>query len=170
MSRGTVYIKDANILIDLAKADILQEWFSLKYITITSDLVIHEIKDPIQRERVDYWILEGNLVVKTLDFDGLIYCQNRAELWRVSLPDVSVFLLAQNNGGILLTGDRRLKNKAEENEVPVKGILWVLDELYEQGLITGERAWTSLEALNDPISRLPEDESKKRRIRWKREP
>lgn len=51
MSRGTVYIKDANILIDLAKADILQEWFSLKYITITSDLVIHEIKDPIQRER-----------------------------------------------------------------------------------------------------------------------
>ncbi|MEG1740967.1 MAG: hypothetical protein RR250_06550 [Akkermansia sp.] len=59
----------------------------------------------------------------------------RAKEWKVSLQDVSVAHLAKKHGGILLSGDKRLRTKSAESGIEIKGILWILDMIVERKLL-----------------------------------
>lgn len=68
----------------------------------------------------------------------------------------------------LLTGDRELRHVAEERGLEVHGVLWVLDQLVEHGLLAPRAARRSLRAMLDQGAWLPADECEKRFSRWRR--
>jgi hypothetical protein len=69
--------------------------------------------------------------------------------------------------GRLLTGDAALRRGAQQNQIPVHGILWVFDQLVKQNIITNGNAYDKLSLLLEINPRLPRDESQKRLKKWK---
>ncbi len=59
----------------------------------------------------------------------------RAEDSRLSLGDCSAFVAARDEGNSLLTGDKRLRDQAEDISLETHGVLWVLDEIEAAGLL-----------------------------------
>ena len=68
----------------------------------------------------------------------------------------------------LLTGDRELREAAEDRGLEVHGVLWVLDELVSAGVLTMQAAATALERMLAEGARLPADEGERRLLGWGR--
>ena len=85
----------------------------------------------------------------------------------LSIADCSCLYLAEEISGTLLTGDGALRRIAEQQNIPVHGILWVLDELIARGLIAKTEAHEKLLQLKELNPRLPGHESQKRLKAWK---
>ena len=67
----------------------------------------------------------------------------------------------------ILTGDRQLRNRAEQRGIKVSGILYVFDQLVELGLLPHAEASKKLAALFRINSRLPKGEVEARIEKWK---
>jgi len=66
----------------------------------------------------------------------------------------------------LLTGDRHLRKAAEEEKVLVYEILWILDELVRQRIVTPQEAARALGKMRAKGSRLPSAECERRLQKW----
>ena len=79
---------------------------------------------------------------------------------RLSRFDRIALAIAKCRGITLLTGDGQLRKAAGQESVPVKGTLGIIDELWEEGLITKEEYRESLNDLynnnNGGNVRLPQ--------------
>ena len=158
-----VVIQDANILIDLADVDLLEDFFRLDVEAHTTDFVLHEL-----RQRVDQFVADGQLRVKSFDGDEL------AELLgfqtqlsrRLSLADSSVLKVAIDQRGLLLTGDETLRKAAQQRNVEVHGSLWVLDRLVAEGVLTALKAARKLKLLMQLNPRLPQAACQQRLADW----
>ena len=62
----------------------------------------------------------------------------------------------------MLTGDKRMKEIAENIGIEVHGSIWVIDELFNCNLISTEKAKELLEQLMKTNSWLPRNEIEKR--------
>jgi predicted nucleic acid-binding protein len=89
------------------------------------------------------------------------------EYRQLSIPDCSCLFHASSVSARLLTGDAALRKIAEQDGVPVHGILWVFDKLVEQKVISKKTAYEKLSQLIVINSRLPGKECRKRLVRWK---
>jgi len=67
----------------------------------------------------------------------------------------------------ILTGDRQLRNRAEQRGIKVSGILYVFDQLVEHGLLSHVEAAKRLSALFKINTRLPKVEIEARIEKWK---
>lgn len=67
----------------------------------------------------------------------------------------------------ILSGDRQLRNRAEQRGVPVSGILYVFDQLVEKGISSSVDAALKLEDLIKINTRLPKREVDNRIKKWK---
>ena len=151
-----IYIHDACVLLDLIEGDLLDLWFQLGFETRTTHLVYQEILEEEQ----------FSLLQTYVDASDLPALNAQAKEWKVSLQDVSVAHLAKRHGGILLSGDKRLRTKSAEAGIEVKGILWVLDMIVERKLLIPQRALNALEAILEAGGRIPSEECGERRQRW----
>jgi hypothetical protein len=79
------------------------------------------------------------------------------DLPHLSIHDGFAFALAENNPGcILLTGDRGLHEFAASHDITVHGVLWVIDELYENRIAAPGDIVTALRLFaGDVTVRLP---------------
>ena len=62
---------------------------------------------------------------------------------------------ARDNGYRMLTGDRKLRNHAEDEGVMVSGILYLAERFVEEELISGQDMAVKLQHLLDVNPRLP---------------
>lgn len=86
----------------------------------------------------------------------------------LTLTDSTVIYYALSIAGCrILTGDRQLRNRAEEKGVKVSGILYVFDQIVEHGLIPPLEAAQKLKALFNINPRLPKREIEIRIEKWK---
>ena len=161
MSR--IYISDTNIWIDFRNAGLLDELFQLPFELCCTDFVLGELQD-FQHEV----LLERGLLVETLEGDaigrlfGLMAAHNNS-----SLADVSCYLLSQDTGWPLLTGDGRLRRQAQHDGMEVHGALWLLDQLVEHEVIQRDRAAECLENMLAHGARLPHAECHSRLASWR---
>jgi predicted nucleic acid-binding protein len=86
---------------------------------------------------------------------------------RVSLADASGILLARRLKACLLSGDRRMRNAARADGVEVRGVLWIIDQLVEHGVLAKKDASDRLERICAAGSRLPQDECAARIKGWR---
>lgn len=158
-----VYVSDTNIWIDFRNAGLLDPLFSLPFTLCCTDFVLNERED-FQHDT----LLARGLLVETLDGDanarlfGLMAEHNNS-----SLADVSCYLLAQETGRPLLTGDGRLRKQAAHDGLQVHGALWLLDQLLEHALIQPAVATAALQTMLDNGARLPPSECHARFARWR---
>jgi len=133
--------------------------FGLPYRFVVPDLLY-------ERELKDYGgaaMVALGLVVADLTGEQLAYAQTCiGEVRALSVPDAMALALAANGGGVLLTGDRRLRSLASKRGVACHGLLWLLDEMWRLGIRT-ERLHTGLRTIQaHPRCRLPTREVNKR--------
>ncbi|WP_295876721.1 hypothetical protein [uncultured Akkermansia sp.] len=161
-----IYIHDACVLLDLIEGDLLDLWFQLGFETRTTHLVYQEILEEEQFSLLQTYVDADKLILESIDESDLPALNAQAKEWKVSLQDVSVAHLAKKHGGILLSGDKRLRTKSAEAGIEVKGILWVLDIIVERKLLIPQRALNALEAILEAGGRIPSEECSERRQRW----
>jgi predicted nucleic acid-binding protein len=165
-----VVVNDANILIDLIDANLLELFFKLKFEMNISDSVVGEFGNEEDVTRINKFIEKRKLRQHRFSHDEIakILEYRRRYSSRLSVPDCSCLYLAKNLSATLLTGDRPLTNAARENGITVHGTLWVFDQLISAGLMTFQTAHKRLSALMDINRRLPVSECKKRLALWKK--
>jgi hypothetical protein len=157
-----VYISDTNIWIDFRNAGLLDALFDLPFQLCSTDFVLSELQDFDPQA-----LIKRGLVVHGLDESatarlfGLMVAHNNS-----SLADVSCYLLAQETGHPLLTGDGRLRKQAVQDGLQVHGALWLLDQLVGHQVTSPQAAAVGLQSMLDSGSRLPGTECQVRLRTW----
>ena len=157
-----VYISDTNIWIDFRNAGLLDALFDLPFQLCSTDFVLSELQDFDPQA-----LLAKGLAVHGLDESatarlfGLMTAHNNS-----SLADVSCYLLAQETGHPLLTGDGRLRKQAAQDGLQVYGALWLLDQLVAHKVTAPEAAAEGLKSMLDRGARLPHAECQARLRDW----
>ncbi|NJO07425.1 MAG: DUF3368 domain-containing protein [Chloroflexaceae bacterium] len=134
----------------------------MPYRILAPDVVIVELNEPSGVTLQGYGL-------QVLELPGEQV--REVERMRVHYPkpginDLFALVLAKATTGLLLTGDRHLREVAENEGVKVHGTLWVLDQLVEHQTISPSVAVPALQAMLDHGSRLPRDECQKRLASW----
>ncbi len=156
-------ITDTNVLFDLIKIGALPEFFSLDLEICTTVFVIEEIKPPDQKDMVEAFIRAKKLTVFDFSGDDIEEVLNFNACHALKrLTDKSVLWKCHQLGCPMLTGDRKMKETAEEIGIEVHGSIWIIDELLKNDLITPEKAISLLEQLMFTNSRLPKNEIERR--------
>lgn len=157
-----VYISDTNIWIDFRNAGLLDSLFDLPFQLCSTDFVLSELQDFDSQA-----LIKRGLVVRDLDEHatarllGLMNAHNNS-----SLADVSCYLLAQETGHPLLTGDGRLRKQATQDGLQVYGALWLLDQLVANKVTAPDAAAKGLKDMLDRGARLPHAECQTRLRDW----
>lgn len=157
-----VYISDTNIWIDFRNAGLLDALFDLPFELCSTDFVLNELEDFDPAA-----LVAQGLVVHALDWTAtarlfeLMEAHNNS-----SLADVSCYLLAQDTGYPLLTGDGRLRKQASQDGIQVYGVLWLLDQLVGCRVTSGPVAAEGLKAMLSRGARLPHAECQARLSIW----
>jgi len=163
-----ILINDANVLIDLVKLDLLDEFANLTHELHTTDFILEEV-NPDQKSHILPVIDAGklNLIVTTEveDFQGIAdLLENSSGL---SFEDCSAWYFSKKMDGTLVTGDRKLRKAVENDEIEVRGIIFILDEILKQELISFENAIEKIELLYQLNNRLPKTAYSDRMELWK---
>ena len=161
-----IVVNDTNILIDLFNAGLLPYCKKLNLEFRTLDVIINEIEDAEQYSAVQSIIDEGTLTVYSLSGEqvGTVF-QKVAEyqgVCNLSVEDISVMVYAIDNNCRLLTGDKKLKDKATLENVKVSGILFLTDMLTQEAVISNNEMASALKRLLNSNNRLPKKLIKER--------
>ena len=161
-----IVVNDTNILIDLFNAGLLPYCKQLNLEFRTLDLIMNEISVVEQREAVQAIVDEGTLKVFSLSGEqvGKVYLKisEYQGACNLSPEDISVMVYAIDNNCRLLTGDKKLKDKATLENVKVSGILYLTDLLAKESDISNASMIEALERLLNSNNRLPKKLIKER--------
>jgi predicted nucleic acid-binding protein len=162
----TIAIQDANILIDLVKTGLFGHCLALDHQFVTTDIVLAElyedqialIQPHIDSERFTVINLTGNVLIEIQ--------QASLEDQRLSEQDWSALYVAQQEGVLLLTGDKLLRSLAVSKGIQVYGLLWLLDKLVANDHLQKSEAYIFLTNLMNTNKRLPGKECDIRLKKW----
>jgi predicted nucleic acid-binding protein len=154
-------VLDTSICVDLANAGLLQVALRLSHTLKLPDVIAEELNEPPGSSLVE-------LGFGTVSLPDVQEVATLVEKYRKpSTNDLFALACAKGNECILLTGDADLRKAAEIEKVEVHGILWVLDELVKEGVLSPVDAVTSLERVIAGGSWLPQQECEERLKRWR---
>jgi predicted nucleic acid-binding protein len=155
-------IVDTNVLIDLHRGGIVEQFFALPFEFVSPDVIIAELEEPDGRALELLGLISAELgsdQVLEVDF-----------LWEhnldIAVNDIFALVLASHAGLPLLTGDRRLRVLADKHRVTVHGTFWILDEMVGHSILTKGQAAHALRRMLDAGSRLPPTECAQRLRLW----
>jgi len=153
-----VVISDSSCLIDLRKTSLLDAFLRMPYELLIPNTLFEEelLKFTATQKRA---LVRGGLKVVDLPADRVLRARQIArDMPHLSIHDGFAFALAESYSGcILLTGDGGLRALANEQELEVHGVLWVIDELHRHVICTAETLFHALQLLaHDPTVRLPQ--------------
>ena len=150
-----IIITDTNIITDLSNANILKKFVNLDNVYI-SDLVK---SDEINYNTGNTKII-NNFKVITSIAEQLLEISTLSKIAKkLSTYDILNFIIARDNDCILATGDNRLKNFSERNNVEVIRTLKIISFMKEKDIISTEEAITACELLRkNQKTRIPEDD------------
>ena len=154
-----IAINDANVFIDLFEMQLLAPFFGLPLVFHTTQLILSELDDSQMAQLLSY-IQEGYLYVRYLSIDeiqGLDRTSTHSR--KLSSQDLSLYYYAREIGEcMILTGDNGLRKEAQRQEIEVHGILWVLEQMMSNGLLTPADTATALQRLMVVNTWLPAKE------------
>ena len=157
-------MSDTSVLIDLDRGSLVEPTFRLPFEFTVPDLLYErELKAHGGPD-----LIRLGLRVEELDGDevsiALGYLRRRRSL---SLPDSFALTLAKTNAWTLLSGDRGLRELAEDEGVACHGVLWLLDRIFEHRVIDRSELYAGLDKIAaHPRCRLPRAEVRKRLLSY----
>ena len=159
-----ILVSDTSVLIDLDRGALVEPTFRLPFEFTVPDLLYEREL----REHGGPDFVRLGLRVEELDGDGVALALGNLRKRRsLSLPDSFAFALAKKNGWTLLSGDRGLRELADEEEVRCHGVLWLLDQMFEHRVIDQSELCIGLGKIAaHPRCRLPKSEIRKRLLSY----
>ena len=166
-----VLVSDTSVVIDLERAQLIEQIFALPYCFVVPDsLYEKEIKD-YGGER----LIALGLQVRALTGEQVADAQRLRSLERrISIHDSYALSLAKAEAAILLAGDAAMRRLAEVEEVRCHGVLWVFDQLEAGRVVTvavlhdglsrvvaHPRCWLPREAVKQRLTRYATQDSEK---------
>jgi len=166
---GIIAVNDANVLIDLVKLDLIDQFFSLPMKFHTTDIILDELHHD-QQEALKPHIENGTFKILSLTPDDLmeIYIL-QSQRRQLSIKDCSAIVCSRNINATLITSDNNLRNFATIQNVDVRGHLWVFDQMLFCGVISPLDAIQKLNhliAVINPRLGLPRLEVTNRLDNW----
>jgi rRNA maturation endonuclease Nob1 len=154
LNKDKILISDSCVLFDLTDLEIIMEFFDLGYEVYTTPMVINEITDDAQSIIVSKYVTNGSLIIDTEDsYDSVQkLCDEHAGL---SYTDCSVLELAIRKSGVIISTDKSLRNESVRRNITVKGILWIIETLIKEKIITIDFALKKLEKYPEINKRAP---------------
>lgn len=154
-----IVINDTNILIDLYNAGLLPFCRKLQLDFRTLDVVMAEIEVEEQLEAVQALVEDGTLTVYSLSGEQVGKVYQKIAMYQgvcnLSPEDIPVMVYAIDNDCRLLTGDKKLRDKAMMENIKVSGVLYITDLLTKEGMIEKEEMAIALDRLLKSNNRLP---------------
>lgn len=159
-----IIINDSSALIDLAKTRLLENLLRLPYRFVIPDVLYADELITLHHYRREQ-LLDIGFVLGELDGPQVGKASEYSHRYpALSLNDCFALVMAETTlDAVLLTGDQQLRRVAEQHRVETHGILWILDQAYEQGAVEAAALHAALLMLaNDPLTRLPGKELQRR--------
>lgn len=149
-----IVIKDACILFDLVDLNLLEDFFQLEVSAFTTPQVINEITNETQWEEVSKFIDNGKLQI---DADGKfeVIAALYDEHAGLSIPDSSVLELAIRKDAIIYSSDGSLRKISVKKNLTVRGVLWIVEKLHDNGYLHTELAIEKLNIYESINQRAP---------------
>lgn len=160
----TILVSDTSVLIELERGGLLEPAFSCGLVMVVPDLLYQK---EIEEENGPYLRALG-LGVVSLTPDEVEFAQTiKVQRPALSLPDCFALTCAHRPEHILVTGDGKLRKEAENRDVQVCGLLWILDQMEACGNFSHTLLHEGLSQISAHTRcRLPKDEVKKRLTKW----
>lgn len=159
------YVLDSSVIIGLRDGGVLDCFLSrMPGLFAIPDIMVDEIeldwleKKPSPRFDITRMELTSGEVRELI----ALASAHRA----LSVCDLAAFLIARRERATLLTGDKDLRQLAEDHCVAVHGILWILDEMVAREVLTPQQAAESLKTMLIKGTWLPMDECRRRVRYW----
>lgn len=156
-------VADTNVFLDLLNINAFDLFFDLDFTICTTDLVVYEIKNILQKEKMLHYIEQRRLEIICLASEELhqaAQIQTVRTLRRIT--DKSVLWVALQRKIMMLTGDEYLRLEAESRGLKVQNSIWVFDELLNTDRISAEIYCKCLNKLIDCNEKLPKQEIEER--------
>jgi predicted nucleic acid-binding protein len=149
----TWLISDANILIDMEVGGLLDKMFRLSESFAVPDVLY------IEELETHHPHLPGlGLQVLEIKEEFVLEAYRLGDAYqKPSYNDLLALSLAKQEQCPLLTGDEQLRLAAEQEQVMVKGTLWVVGRLFSERIIDFEEAQLAYNQMKDEGRRLPWD-------------
>ncbi len=141
-----VAITDANIFIDIIELSLVEFLFQIG-LEIHSTIGIIEELTEVQQEIIRYYITDGQLKIHFQTEENLLEIEKESFDQGFSDADCFLLLLSKENGMLLLSGERKMRLFCDDNNLEVRGIIWLFDEFLRLNLINNETAIQKMEAL-----------------------
>ncbi|MCB9230567.1 MAG: hypothetical protein H6581_02840 [Bacteroidia bacterium] len=159
-------VTDANIFIDLVEMHLLASFFELKFEFFTTWEVLQELDEHDFQELL---IAEKYKWITIHSFlPSEVPSVNQPDVSKgLSYTDRSVLFLAEKIKGMLITGDNLLRKEAPKRNIEAHGILWVMEQLILQKILTPEAAIAKLRQLMTINLWLPAKLCQQKLDEWK---
>ena len=149
MSR--LLISDANILIDLEDGGLLAELFQLPFQFQVPDMLFFDELEADHGYLLDYGLQLGELSPESMaEVEFLV-----KKYGQPSRYDCFALALAMQEHCPLLTGDKNLRRAAEQENIEVKGTLWIVEAMIMQQIINVQTARKAYDIMKLKGRRLP---------------
>ncbi|WP_415882618.1 PIN domain-containing protein [Neptuniibacter sp. QD34_54] len=144
-------ISDTNVIIDLEEGGVLELLFQLPHEFAVPDILY----DEELHEQHSHLIGLG-LQTLELSSDSMGYAMGLMENYGgPSANDCFALALAKQEDCPLVTGDKRLRKAADQEQVSKLGTIWLLEQLLEHNLVSIEEIDESVKKMKLAGSRLP---------------
>ncbi len=152
-------ITDTNVFFDIISIGALPEFFALDFEICTTDFVVREILESEQKTQIESFIRAKKLnVFKFTSEEVEEICKFTTKRFFKGITDKTVLWKSYQLKCPLLTGDRKLRNEAEDLKIEVHGSIWVINEFIEKEIVTKTKGVKLLEKLKLINTSLPHDE------------
>lgn len=152
-----IIVNDTNIFIDLLSVGLLDKICELPYEIHTVDFIIGEIIQENQLQQIMELVNSYKIHIHSFSSADVAsiateYATIRGNL---SFVDVAVCYYARSGSYKLITGDRQLRKYAECSKIEVHGILYIIDEMIANDVISKREGILKLRNLMAINTRLP---------------
>lgn len=156
-AKTEMVVKDACILFDLLDLELMPSFYELKLTVITRPEVLAEITDENQLRQIQPYIESGHLQIDSVDvletLMGIVETNPG-----LSLTDAAVLETASRREAAILSSDKSLRNESIRRGITVRGLLWILEELFIQGVLPLEVVLEKLALYPEVNKRAPKTE------------
>jgi len=161
----TILVSDTSVLIDLERGQFLDSCFRLPFEFAVPDLLYRQELAEFGGPEL---IARGLRVEELTGAELSVVQQVRGVRRKLSLPDAYAYSLASGRQWGLLSGDGELRALAAAEQIPLYGVLWVTDQLFDGRVIEAAVIVTGLETIAaHPRCRLPDAEIQVRLTRYR---
>jgi len=159
-----VLVSDTSVLIDLERANLLDEMFLLPFEFAVPDLLyVRELQGELGDRLRALGLRVEELTASELRRATGVNRQHQ----KLSVLDTFAFALAESRTWTLLTGDGILRELAAAEQIAMHGVLWLFDQMADGAHVNFDRLHSGLTQLYaHPRCRLPASAVKHRLTRF----